>query len=101
MIVGSSTVVLTVLAVTIGVICRIQLRSTPSSSPPCVIQRINNGSRSSGHSRSSSCEEIDVGRDKRIVLLSINGGNILRDYVLSYIEMFSISYIIFFGCYRS
>ena len=74
MIVGSFTVVLTVVAVSIGVICRIQFRSVPSSSsPPCIIQRINNGSRSSGHSRRGSCDG-DSGRDKRIVLLSINGG---------------------------
>ena len=76
MIVGSFAVVLTVVAVSIGVICRIQFRSVPSSSsPPCIIQRISNGSRSSGHSRKGSCEG-DSGRDKRIVLLSINGGNI-------------------------
>ena len=75
MIVGSFTVVLTVVAVSIGVICRIQFRSVPSSSPPCVIQRINNGSRSSAHSRNESYEE-DIGKDKRIVLLSINGGKL-------------------------
>ena len=73
MIVGSFTVVLTVVAVSIGVICRIQFRSVPSSSPPCVIQRINNGSRSSAHSQNGSYEG-DIGKDKRIVLLSINGG---------------------------
>ena len=75
MIAGSFTIVLTVVAISIGVICRIQFRSVPSSSsPPCIIQRINSGSRSSGHSRRDSCDG-DSGRDKRIVLLSINGGN--------------------------
>ena len=76
MIVGSSAIVVTVLAVTIGVICRIQFRTMPSSSPPCIIQRINSGSHSSADpSRRRSCDGADAdGRDKRIVLLSINGG---------------------------
>ena len=74
MIVVSFTVVLTVVAVSIGVICRIQFRSAPSSSPPCIIQRINDGSRTSAHSRKGSSEG-ENGRDKRVVLLSINGGN--------------------------
>ena len=76
MIVGSFALIITVVAVSIGVICRIQFRSMPtSSSPPCVIQRINNGSRSSeGLSRRGSHGEDEGGRDKRVVLLSINGG---------------------------
>ena len=86
MIVGSFTVVLTVVAVSIGVICRIQFRSVPSSSPPCVIQRINNGSRSSAHSQNGSYEG-DIGKDKRIVLLSINGGR--SSLNLSYIWFFN------------
>ena len=78
MIVGSFALIITVVAVSIGVICRIQFRSMPtSSSPPCVIQRINNGSRSSeGHSRRGSHGEDEGGRDKRVVLLSINGGKL-------------------------
>ena len=78
MIVGSFALVLTVVAVSIGVICRIQFRSMPTStSPPCVIQRVNNGSQSShGHGKRGSRGDDDGGRDKRVVLLSINGGKI-------------------------
>ena len=78
MIVGSFALVLTVVAVSIGVICRIQFRSMPSSSsPPCVIQRVNNGSQSSdGHGKRGSRGDDEGGRDKRVVLLSINGGKI-------------------------
>ena len=82
MIVGSFALVLTVVAVSIGVICRIQFQSRPPSAspPPCVIQRINNGSRSSeGHRRRGSRGDDEGGRDKRVVLLSINGGKFIKN----------------------